>query len=343
MNLQKHIQNLAILGENLADIVASPQNYPEFELAQRQNGWFTSEAILFCLNEWHNALTAKNLSEWMLTYSQNRNTKPYTVGLVLAGNIPLVGLHDIICVLITGNKVLAKLSHKDNALYQLIYRLLIQIDEEYAHLLIFTEKPFTNIDAIIATGSNNSSRYFDYYYGKYPNIIRRNRNSVAIIEPNITIEDINKLSNDIFLYFGMGCRNVSYLLIPNDFNIDLFYQGIAKFKNISDHHKYNNNYSYQQTILAMNKIPFFDNGFCLLTENDSLASPISTLHIKYYKNEDQIEQFINANKHNIQCIVSTTKHKFKTYFYGEAQKPALNDYADGIDTIEFLLNLNTGV
>ncbi len=339
METEEHISNFVELGRAFKNISTSNNEELRLELAEAKNRWFTQESINYTFNELANLLTKTNLNSWLSNYDLSKSTSSKTIGLVLAGNIPLVGFHDIICTILTGHKVLAKLSSKDEILYTIIKELLLKINPCYKELINFTDTSLKNIDAIIATGSDNSSRYFDYYFGKYPNIIRKNRNSVAVIQPHNTAEDFKKLGEDIFRYFGLGCRNVSFLLIPEGFDLGRFFTAIESFDGIINHNKYANNYQYQKTLLAMNNTPFYDNGFCLLTENDSLASAIGTIHFKYYKEESDIKNYIQANKHKIQCIVSKTKHSFNTYSFGMAQKPALNDYADNIDTIDFLLKL----
>ncbi len=339
METQKHISNLVELGLAFKNIANSNTQEPRLELAEAKNRWFTQESIKYTFKELGNLLSSKNLNNWLAQYNISKPISQKTIGLVLAGNIPLVGFHDILCVLLTGNKVLAKLSHKDEILYTIVKELLVKINPIYSELISFTNASLKNIDAIIATGSDNSSRYFDYYFGKYPNIIRKNRNSIAIIQSDNTNEDFEKLGEDIFTYFGLGCRNVSYLLIPEGFDLGNFFRGIESFAGIINHHKYANNYQYQKTLLSMNNTPFYDNNFCLLTENNSMTSPIGTIHYKYYKSDSDLQNHIIANKHKIQCIVSKTKYSFNTYSFGMAQKPELTDYADNIDTINFLLNL----
>lgn len=340
MGKNKIISDLVQLGVKLDEIINNNTKPQEFIVAEQKNHWFTQNAIRFTIAELSKQLTEANLVQWVSRYNLNELQTPKNIGLVLAGNIPLVGFHDILCCLISGNHVTAKLSHKDQDLYIFIKNILIEISDEYEHKITFTPDQLKDIDAIIATGSNNSKRYFEHYFGKYPNIIRSNRNSIAIINEDLSEDDIYQIGSDIFTYFGLGCRNISFLLIPEGYKLEHFIKNIERYSHIIEHNKYANNYSYQRTLLALNNSTYLDNGFCTFTQNESLSSPIGVLHFAYYKNEADLESFVDAHKHEIQCIVSKTKHQFKTYSLGMAQKPELWDYADNIDTIDFLLNLN---
>lgn len=307
--------------------------------AEQQNAWFTQKNLYFAISEIAKLLNKNKLLEWIEKYPLAQNKDPKTVALILSGNIPLVGFHDLLCVLMSGHKALIKLSHKDQTLYHLIYDLLVKIDPTYKNFILFTKQTIEKVDAIIATGSNNSARYFDYYFSKYPHIIRKNRNSLAILSSDNSMNELEQLADDLFLYFGLGCRNISFLFLPENFDFTYFFEGIEKYKDIINHQKYANNYLYQQTILTMNRVPFYDNGFCLFTQHYSLHSPIGVIHYAYYKKEEEIIDFITQNKKAIQCIVSNKKHSFKTFPFGEAQKPTLNDYADNVDTLSFLLKI----
>ncbi len=314
-------------------------NNPLLHKAEQENQWFTQENIRYAIQQIQTWLNAPALTQWISKYTFPKEQKNKTVGIILSGNIPLVGFHDLLCVLISGNKALVKLSHKDKALYQLIYNLLNSINPEYSNKITFTENILKNIDAIIATGSNNSARYFEYYFGKYPNIIRKNRNTVAVLSNNTSVEDIKLLANDLFLYFGLGCRNASLLFVPTNFDFNILFEGLTDYQHIINHNKYANNYNYQKTIYAMNGIPYYDNGFCLFTENKQTYSPIGVINYAFYNNYSEIDEFIELNKNQIQCVISKDKLKSKIITFSDAQKPMLNDYADNIDTLQFLLNL----
>lgn len=335
MNLSK-TDTFVKLGISLKKYLLSKNTQILLE-AEQQNAWFTQENLHFAISQIGEMLNKENLLQWKEKYSIATNKTPKTVVLILSGNIPLVGFHDLLCVLISGNKALIKLSHKDQKLYHFIYDLLVKINPTYKNSIQFTTQTINKIDAIIATGSNNSARYFDYYFSKYPHIIRKNRSSLAILSTDNTLNDFEQLADDLFLYFGLGCRNISFLFLPENFDFIRFFKGIEKYKDIIKHSKYSNNYLYQQTILTMNRIPFYDNDFCLFTQNYSLHSPIGVIHYAHYKKEEEITAFIAQNKEAIQCVVSNKKHTFKTFPFGEAQKPTLSDYADDIDTLSFLI------
>ena len=342
MDKKNAISIFGTLGTELVKLSQSFDKTPYMPLIQKaiaQNPWFTKESVQMALGAIGSSLQKNKLIKWLDNYNLNTASPNKTVGIIMAGNIPLVGFHDLLCTLISGNKVLAKLSSKDQMLYSIIKSILVEIDSVFDSKIEFTDNTLKNIDAIIATGSDNSARYFEYYFSKYPNIIRKNRNSLAILTGDEDFGDMENIADDIFTYFGLGCRNVSFLLIPENYDLKKLIKAFDKYKQIDGHSKYTNNYDYQKAIMLMNQIPHYDNGFVLLTENDSLTSPIGVINYKYYKNESDIENYIAANKNRIQCAVSKTKQGFKTYGLGEAQQPDLWDYADNIDTLKFLLNL----
>lgn len=259
-----------------------------------------------------------------------------TIALVMAGNIPLVGFHDFLCVLISGNAVQIKLSSKDSKLIKYLVNYLQSIEPSFAGRITFKER-LEGFDAIIATGSDNSARYFEYYFGKYPNIIRKNRTSCAILTGNESDEDIEKLGIDIFSYFGLGCRNVSKLYVPTDYDFVILLSRLESFKDIIHHHKYCNNYDYQKSILLVNGVKHLDNGFVLLQENEKLVSPISVLYYERYTDESELKNKLKANAERIQCVVG--KEKPASIPFGQAQYPTVWDYADQIDTLKFLSEL----
>ncbi|WP_437368482.1 acyl-CoA reductase [Maribacter litoralis] len=308
----------------------------EAERAQHYNGWFTEDNCMHAFKEWGNALTKKNLEEWLSKYDLSANSEK-VVALILAGNIPLVGFHDLLCVLITGNKALVKLSSNDQKLIPLLIDYIIDVEPTLIESVTFTKEKLDHYDAVIATGSNNTARYFEYYFGKKPNIIRKNRNSVAVLRGNETEEELIALGEDIFRYFGLGCRSVSKIYIPKDYNIDTFYKAMFKHSEIINHNKYANNYDYNKAVYLMSEFKILDNGFLILKEEESFGSPIASLFFEYYTNEDSLKNKLYTNKDNLQCIVASGFSEDEIAF-GNTQKPKLNDYADGIDTIEFLLN-----
>ena len=307
--------------------------------AKLSNGWFTEDNLRYTCKCWSEALSEENLMKWCSAYPIDYKIQPKTIAIVMAGNIPLVGFHDFLSVLISGNKVLAKLSSNDNALLPYLSNYLCAIDPRFRDAISFTEEKLSNFDAVIATGSNNTARYFDYYFGKYPNIIRKNRNSVAVLSGKETPAQMKELANDIFRYFGLGCRNVSKIYIPSDYNFDLFFNGMFSWKHVINNHKYINNYDYNKAVYLMNNINLLDNEFLLLKEGTDFSSPISVVNYEYYDSITDLKNVLQAQSQNIQAIVSTSGIDNEVPF-GLAQAPNLWDYADGIDTLDFLLKLS---
>jgi hypothetical protein len=306
--------------------------------AEAENGWFTQENIRFALQSWKEALSEENLNEWVSNYNMEE-THPKTVAVIMAGNIPLVGFHDFLSVLITGNKVLAKLSSNDKTLLPFLAHQLIAIEPGFKDYIEFTEGRLENFDAVIATGSNNTSRYFDYYFGKYPNIIRKNRNSVAVLTGNETKTELTGLADDIFRYFGLGCRNVSKLYVPENYDFEKFFDAMFTWKEIIHNHKYINNYDYNKAVYLMDSFPLLDNEFMILKEDTGFSSPISVVFYELYGSMEQVEKILSEEAENIQCVVSKAGLPDEIFF-GETQTPKLWDYADGVDTVNFLLKLH---
>jgi hypothetical protein len=259
--------------------------------------------------------------------------------VVMAGNIPLVGFHDFLCVLISGNCFLGKLSRNDYYLLPTLAQILTSIDSRYKERITFTTDKIQGFDAVIATGSNNTSRYFEYYFGKYPHIIRKNRNSIAILSGHETPEDLAALTMDMFLYFGLGCRNVNKIFVPAGYNFFQLTEACKQFADYINHNNFRNNYDYYKTIFLMNNQSFIDGGFYILQENQLLHNPVSVFHYEYYIVISEVQSFIADNKENLQCIVGNMAEIPGIIPFGKAQKPHLDDYADNIDTIEFLLKL----
>ena len=307
--------------------------------AEAENGWFTQESIKFALKSWSIALSEKKILAWVSKY-KIENNNPESVAIIMAGNIPLVGFHDFLSVLITGNKVLVKLSSNDKVLLPFLANHLIQQNSEFKDLIQFTEGRLKNFDAVIATGSNNTARYFDYYFGKYPHIIRKNRNSVAVLTGNETREELELLADDIFQYFGLGCRNVSKIYIPQDYNFDNFFNGIFSWKEIINNNKYINNYDYNKAVYLMDSKPLLDNEFLLLKEDQGFSSPIAVVFYERYFSLESLKIELESQIDNIQCVVSKAGLTDEIVF-GKAQQPELWDYADGVDTVDFLLKLQS--
>lgn len=306
----------------------------QIERAIHHNGWFTQENILFALEGWSEALTNSNLEEWLKPYNFDTVT-PKTVGIIMAGNIPLVGFHDFISVLISGHKVLVKQSSNDMKLLPILANYLISLDSDYKKKIAFTEDRMNDFEAIIATGSNNTSRYFEYYFANKKSIIRRNRNSVAVLTGNETKEDLTALGNDVFRYFGLGCRSVSKLYVPENYDFDSFYKALAPWATLMNHAKYANNYDYNKAVYLMSEFKMLDNGFLVLKEDMNFGSPIATIFYEKYQNLESLTATIESNKENLQCVVANNFMENEIPF-GKTQFPKLWDYADDIDTLAFL-------
>jgi len=304
------------------------------QISKHHNGWFIPSEVYFSLQQWAEALTENILYEWIKPYHFNAS-EPKTVALILAGNIPLVGFHDFLCVLISGNKALVKLSSNDQKLLPFLAKYLIEIAPDFEQYITFTEEKLPEFDAVIATGSNNTARYFDFYFKNYPSIIRKNRNSVAILNGKETKDDLMRLGEDIFRYFGLGCRNVSKIYVPKNYDFTLFFESIFGFGDIIHEQKYANNYDYNKTIYLMSNFKLLDNEFLILKEETSFSSPIATLFYEYYDNLNILSEQLKSKEDQIQCIVSDNLIE-NSISFGHTQKPQLWDYADGIDTMIFL-------
>ncbi|MEY2869950.1 MAG: hypothetical protein RIR01_2453 [Bacteroidota bacterium] len=305
------------------------------QLSQSHNGWYTPEQVYYAIQSWANALTEENLNSWLNAYDFT-NVKPKRIALILAGNIPLVGFHDFLCVLITGHDVLVKTSSNDQHLLPFLAKYLIHIAPELENKITFTEGKLENFDAVIATGSNNTARYFEYYFKDKPSIIRKSRNSVAILNGEETKEQLIALGEDIFRYFGLGCRNVSKLFVPKGYNFDTFFEAIFEYQDVIQYEKYANNYDYNKAVFLMSNFKLLDNGFLTIKEDNSHASPISSVFYEYYDDLSEVEKKLEQNTDNIQCIVSNNLIK-NSIAFGQTQQPKLWDYADNVDTISFLL------
>lgn len=307
------------------------------ERAESQNGWFTRESILFAFEQWSNELKKNKLSEWLNKYDIDLNSSK-TIAIIMAGNIPLVGFHDFLSVLLTGNKAMVKLSSNDKLLLPCLTQYLKFLEPAFEEKIVFSEELMKGFDAVIATGSNNTARYFEYYFGKKPNIIRKNRNSVAILDGSETTQDLELLGEDIFRYYGLGCRSVSKLFVPMGYDFDAFYKAIFKFKNIVKENKYANNYDYNKAVYLMSEFKFLDNGFLLVKQDESYASPIASVFYEEYDSQSSLENKLKLDRDKIQCVVSNSLEN--AIPFGASQKPSLSDYADGVDTVEFLLKIS---
>jgi len=302
---------------------------------KNENPWFTPGSVNLALEGVRRYLDEAKLKNWTSAYK----TQPATVrkiGVVMAGNIPLAGFHDLLSVLMSGHTVMAKLSSKDSVLPSYLINKLVTIEPRFEQLIILPPQ-LKNFDAVIATGSDNSARYFQYYFGKYPHIIRKNRTSCAILSGMETDEQLMLLGRDVFTYFGLGCRNVSKVFMPADFDPTRLIKAWDIYVDILHHHKYHNNYDYQKSILLINKIPFYDSGFVILQENEKLVSPISVVYMERYHNAKDLASRLEIVQDKIQCIVGDIEPS--TVGFGQAQSPELWDYADRVDTMQFLETL----
>jgi hypothetical protein len=307
----------------------------QIKLAKEHNGWFTKQNILFSLESWSNELNLSTINHWIKKYDFNvLNSK--TIAIIMAGNIPLVGFHDFLSVLISGHNVIVKQSSNDKHLLPFLAKYLEVVEPEFKGKIKFTEDKLKDFDAVIATGSDNTARYFEYYFKDKPSIIRKNRNSVAILSGNETSEQLEALSEDIFRYYGLGCRNVSKLMVPQNYNFDAFFNAVYKWHPIIEEAKYANNYDYNKAVYLMSEFDMLENGFLMIKEDQSYASPIATVFYEYYESYDTLKQKLTADGDKIQCIVAKGFSEDEVPF-GTTQKPQLWDYADNIDTVEFLL------
>lgn len=308
------------------------------QFAKNGNGWFTIDEVERSVTSLAKMLNKQDLEIWFNAIILNEN--PKKVGLILAGNIPLVGFHDVLCVIATGNIAVIKLSSSDDKLLPALLNMLISFEPAFESHIEYAER-LIDFDAIIATGSNNSSRYFDYYFSKVPNIIRKNRNSVAVLKGDETSEELENLGHDIFDYFGLGCRNVSKIFIPKGYDLKYFFEPIEKHQPIINHFKYNNNYDYNKSIYLVNGVKHFDNGFLLVKEDENFVSPLAVVFYEEYLDINDVEAKLNAKNEQIQCVVSNLDlniNKEKIGF-GDSQNPKLWDYADNVNTITFLSTL----
>lgn len=307
------------------------------QLSQSHNGWYTPENVYFSIQSWATALTEENLHKWLSAYALGKNEQK-KVGLILAGNIPLVGFHDFLSVLISGNKVLIKTSSNDQFLLPFLAKYLIAIEPELTDKITFVEGKLENFDAVIATGSNNTARYFEYYFKDKPSIIRKNRNSVAVLNGQETKEQLEALGEDIFRYFGLGCRNVSKLFVPKGYSFTAFFEAIFKYQDIIHYEKYANNYDYNKAVFLMSNFKLLDNGFLTIKEDSSYASPISSVFYEFYDSIEELQIRLKSESGKIQCIVSNNLVE-NSIDFGQTQKPNLWDYADNVDSISFLLTI----
>lgn len=344
MQISQRIDAFSVLANNLESFVQhfhqdsqSPSQLEfnqKIQLAKAKNGWFDIQNQLFAIDSWAKALQKDSLEKWLNAY-QLKTENPKTIGIVTAGNIPMVGFHDILSVIMTGNIAQIKLSSNDNVLIPYILNFISEIEPALQEQFNFVDK-LENYDAVIATGSDNTARYFESYFADVPHLIRKNRTSVAVLQGLESTEELKGLAQDILQYYGMGCRNVTKLFLPKNYDLNLIFEPLYAWKDVINHHKYANNYDYHKAIYMMKEEPLLENGFLLMKEDEGLFSPISVVFYEYYESLNQVEEKLNANQEKIQCIIGKEANQIP---FGKAQNPQLWDYADNVDTVKWLLNL----
>lgn len=332
MELQDTINAFSSLAEKIND---DPKLFLNDKIisAKNHNPWFTEDSILNSLKSLVSMIEKEALSNWVKSYEIK--CKISTVLIVMAGNIPFVGFHDLLSVLISGNRAILKFSSKDSTLMTHIVNELIKIDKRFLNFIIISDSLVkSGFDFVIATGSDSSAKYFNYYFSKSKCIIRKNRRSIAILDGSESKNQLLSLSDDVFLYFGLGCRSVSKIYLPEGYDLNLLFEAFYKYNNVINNAKYCNNYEYNKAIHLMNSSDLIENGFIVLKEDISIQSPIAMLYYEFYSNRELLDLKINKMKDSLQCIVSKENDNF-----GKTQYPALDDYADNIDTLLFLNTL----
>jgi hypothetical protein len=336
MTLENRIEAFVKLGKQLQDMTPEDRQALAF-VAKAKNPWFDEANVSAALQGIITLLDEQYLREWLYPYHLKQVT-PKKVGVVMAGNIPMVGFHDFLSVLLSGHFLLAKLSSDDDVLMRRLASMLVAIEPAFATQFEFVDM-LKEADAIIATGSDNTARYFEYYFAKRPHIIRKNRTSIGVLTGHEEEEDLRALGNDIFQYFGLGCRNVSKVYVPEGYTFDKLYEANEHHKTIIEHHKYHNNYDYNKSILLVNRVPHFDNGFLLIQPSEQLVSPISVLFYETFTSLPDLRHKLAEVKEKTQCVVSAHGWLEGSIPFGEAQCPMPWDYADGVDTMAFLQKL----
>ncbi len=301
------------------------------KVAHQHNNWFIPKYVNHAISNIGAYLTEDDLNTLC---GQIKANESKVVAVICAGNIPMVGWHDIMCVLLSGHKVMVKLSSDDNVLLPFFLKLLVFFEPRFEEDILFAPGKLGKFDAVIATGSNNTASHFRYYFGKYPHIIRQNRSSVAVIKGDETDDQLRALGTDIFMYFGLGCRNVNKLLVPNSYNFNRFFEAIVSFGEVVNNSKYGNNYDYQRALFLLEKQPFLDNNFLLLKESESLHAPVGVLYYQRFATENAVKSYLEEHKNEIQCITGGGFLPF-----GYSQQPVITEFADKINTISFLVNL----
>ena len=349
MKLKDRINSFVKLGKFLSQLDQDSADFLSHELevlkikikeAEISNNWFTQESVLNSLKALSYQMLEENFYAWINPYNLSEIDNKKKVLIVMAGNIPLVGFHDFISVIISGNKAVVKLSSNDKILFPFIWKIMCKISPEISERLEFIDDvKERKFDAVIATGSDNSAKYFEYYFRNIPRIIRKNRRSIAILNGKESKRELEYLSKDIFLYFGLGCRNVSKLFLPKGYDLNQLFDVFFPYKEIINHKKYANNYDYNKAVFLMGGHKLIENGFLLMKEDSSLQSPVSMLYYEFYDDIKKVNDYLDENSDLLQCVVSKFNLVKKCTHFGETQKPNLWDYADNVDTVEFLYSI----
>ncbi len=350
INLERRIDAFVTLGNKISFLIDNFEKEEKFFSVLRQanvaNKWFIIPNQIKALKAISAMLNENDLKQWISNYPQlkTENSKPKTVGVVSAGNIPCVGFHDLMCVLVSGHNLHLKLSSDDAVLMKFVAELLMEIESGFKSKIFFADKikparsADGDVDAVIATGSNNTARHFEYYFKNIPHIIRKNRNGVAVLTGNETKEDLKNLGEDMFAYFGLGCRNISKVFVPKGYVFNTFFESIEPFgKEMMEHNKYMNNYDYHNALFLLEEIPYLTNNFVIVKEDAAFTSPVSVLHYQFYDDKQSLKDLLAPNAEKIQCIVSNEKILGSEINFGKAQCPFISDYADGVDTMKFLI------
>lgn len=349
LSVDKRIESFTELGNVLRWLVSGKESktpsdlhlkwQSEFSKVLRKsteaNPWFTNIFIKHALESIVLSIHERKIRRWLSSYTNiPENGHGKRIGVIMAGNIPFVGFHDFISVLITGNYFIGKPSAREGKLMEMLAGILMDIEPEFKKHISFRPTKLTNIDAVIATGSNNTSRYFKHEYKNLPSLIRKNGNGVAILDGTESMAELEALTNDIFLYFGLGCRNVSKLYIPIDFDFYSLLKALNKHEYIDKHAGYMNNYHYQSAIYKTEKVRVLDTGFLILKEEFDISSPIGVLYYQYYNTREELVKILKSNTEQIQCKVGKNNSEYIPF--GKTQYPELWDYSDNVDTINFL-------
>lgn len=349
MNKQQRIDAFSKLGSWLSQTIEQYQSTDESQwdenllvfdqklnLAKVHNAWFVKDNMLFALSHWAKLLNSESLSIWLKNYEPS--AVPKAIGVVQAGNLPLVGFHDFLAVLMSGHQFVGKASSKDSVWPKFLAEQLIKIEPLFTPLIVWSEQ-LKKIDAVIATGSDNSSRYFEYYFKSIPHIIRKNRSSWAVLTGTESTEELQLLGDDIFRYFGLGCRNVSKIFVPKAYSFNAFFEAIEPFADIRHHHKYANNYDYNRSVYMLNQEQYLDNGFLMVKEDLASHSPLSVVFFEYYQDIESVWSRVRFEADQIQCICEQGLHTEFSVKLGQSQKPSLSDYADHVNLMEWLIKI----